>query len=180
MKNSAGRRLFVRSLFTGGCAAIASAAMTQARAASPAAAASCVAQPAMSRERFLAYIDAFNKDDYSNFGDYYDKDVVLVIAGKRELRGRQAIFDFYKVVKAQTQRTIQVNRFIGTGDRIAVELESEFLALEDLPDFTAGPMKKGGRIFINTFVIYELKNGKFSLIRSAEYRKIDRQLTLPA
>lgn len=128
----------------------------------------------------MAYIDAFNRDDYSSFGDYYAEDVVLVIAGKQELRGRQTIFDFYKVVKSQTQRTIQVNRFIGTANRIAVELESEFLALEDLPDFTAGPMKKGGRIFINTFVIYELTGGRFSRIRSAEYRKIDRQLIAPA
>ena len=128
----------------------------------------------MSRERFMAYIDAFNRDDYSTFDQYYAEDVVLVIAGKRELKGHQAILDFYREVKAQTQRTIQVNRYISTPDRIAVELESEFLALQDLPDFTAGPMKAGGRIFINTFVIYELVGGKFSRIRSAEYRKIDR------
>lgn len=54
-------------------------------------------------------------------------------------------------------------------------LQSEFLALQDLPDFTAGPMKKGGRIFINTFVFYDLRGGKFARIRSAEFRKIDRQ-----
>ena len=136
----------------------------------------CPGKPAMSRERFQAYIDAFNRSDYSNFGDYYAEDVVLVIAGKRELRGRQAIFDFYKVVKAQTTRTIQVNRFIGTETRIAAELQSEFLALEDVPDFSAGPMKKGGRIFINTFVIYDLVGGRFARIRSAEFRKIDRQV----
>ncbi|MEO8306629.1 MAG: nuclear transport factor 2 family protein [Pseudomonadota bacterium] len=128
-------------------------------------------QPSMSAERFATYIDAFNRDDYSAFGDYYDEDVVLVIAGKQELRGHQAIFDFYRKVKAQTHRTIQINRFVTAPGQIAVELQSEFLALEDLPDFTAGPMKKGGRIFINTFVLYELKNGKFWRIRSAEYRK---------
>jgi ketosteroid isomerase-like protein len=43
---------------------------------------------------YRAYIDACNRDDYASFGDYYDADVVLVSAGKRELRGRQAIFDF--------------------------------------------------------------------------------------
>jgi hypothetical protein len=100
--------------------------------------------------------------------------VVLVIAGKRELRGREAIFDFYKVVKAQTRRTIQVNKVITAPNRIAAELQSEFVALEDLPDFSAGPMKKGGRIFINTIVIYELRDGKFSRIRSAELRKVAR------
>ncbi|MEO6078749.1 MAG: nuclear transport factor 2 family protein [Steroidobacteraceae bacterium] len=178
MNNMTGRRFFATRLFTAGCAAVTATAAAPSMAADPAAG-SCTPKPAMSRERFLAYIDAFNKDDYTSFGDYYAEDVLLVIAGKRELRGRQAIFDFYKEVKSQTQRTIQVNKFIGTANRIAAELESEFLALEDLPNFTAGPMKKGGRIFINTFVIYDLVNGKFKQIRSAEFRKIDRQLTAP-
>jgi hypothetical protein len=139
------------------------------------ASAGCLPRPGMSRERFQSYIDAFNRDDYPGFGDYYAEDVVLVLAGKRELRGRPAIFDFYKVVKSQTHRTIQVDKFVGTENRIAVELQSEFLALEDLPDFSAGPMKKNGRIFINTFVIYDLVGGRFARIRSAEFRKIDRQ-----
>lgn len=170
------RRVFAATAFATGVAAVTSIA-TGPAAAADAPKPGCLGRAAMSRARFQAYIDAFNRNDYSNFGDYYAEDVVLVIAGKRELRGRQAIFDFYKVVKAQTTRTIQVNRFIGTENRIATELQSEFLALEDLPDFSAGPMKKGGRIFINTFVIYDLVGGKFSRIRSAEFRKIDRQVT---
>jgi hypothetical protein len=131
-------------------------------------------QPAFSAPDFAAYMDAFNHDDYASFGDHYTDDVTLVIAGKRELRGRQAIFDFYKTVKSQTRRTIQINRMVTTPGLFAVELQSEFLALEDLPDFIAGPMRKGGRIFINTFVIYELKDGKFWRLRSAEFRKEER------
>ena len=131
-------------------------------------------QQAISAPDFAAYMEAFNHDDYASFGDHYTDDVVLVIAGKRELRGRQAIFDFYRTVKSQTRRTIQVNRLVTTPGLFAVELQSEFLALEDLPDFIAGPMRKGGRIFINTFVIYELKNGRFWRLRSAEFRKEDR------
>jgi ketosteroid isomerase-like protein len=128
----------------------------------------------MTAERFAAYIDAFNRDDYGAFGDYYHEDVVLVIAGKRELRGRQAIFDFYRNVKSQTQRTIEVNNVITRGNQLAAELQSEFVALQDLPDFAAGPMKKGGRIFINTVVLYELRDGRFAHIRSAELKKINR------
>jgi hypothetical protein len=77
-------------------------------------------------------------------------------------------------VKAQTRRTIQINKVITAPGRLAAELQSEFLALEDLPDFSAGPMRKGGRIFINTLVFYELRDGKFARIRSAELRKIAR------
>jgi hypothetical protein len=136
----------------------------------------CAPKNGMSAEKFAAYIDAFNRDQYEKFGDYYAEDVVLVIAGKTELRGHKEIFDFYKKVKSQTQRTIQINKVIVTDKLLAAELQSEFLALEDLPDFTAGAMKKGGRIFINTFVLYNLSDdGKFARIRSAEFRKIDRQ-----
>jgi ketosteroid isomerase-like protein len=135
------------------------------------------AQPQFQPAQFAAYMDAFNHDAYASFGDHYAPDVVLVIAGKRELRGRQAIFDYYRTVKSQTRRTIQINRFVTTPGLFAAELQSEFLALEDLPDFIAGPMRKGGRIFINTFVIYELQDGKFWRIRSAEYRKEDRGVT---
>ena len=131
-------------------------------------------QSAMSAEQFSAYIDAFNRDDVATYGGYYADNVVLVLAGKTELHGRKAIFDFYEAVKSQPRRTLQINKFVATPNHLAVELESEFLALQDLPEFTAGPMSKGGRIFINTFVLYDLRDGKFARIRSAPFRKIAR------
>jgi hypothetical protein len=67
-----------------------------------------------------------------------------------------------------------VNKVISSGNQLAADLQLEFVALEDLPDFIAGPMKKGGRIFINTFVFYDLRDGKFARIRSAEFKKIPR------
>jgi ketosteroid isomerase-like protein len=123
---------------------------------------------------FASYIDAFNRNDYAGFAGYYAPDVALVIAGKHELLGREAIIEFYRLVKATTRRTITVNRLITTPHAIAAELQSEFLALQDLPDFTAGAMRGGERVFINTVVIYDLEDGKFSRIRSAELRKIRR------
>jgi len=129
-------------------------------------------EPVMTAAQFSSYIDAFNHDDYTHFGDYYDDNVVLVIAGKKELRGRQAIFDFYRTAKSQAHRVIEVNRLISAPGRLAAELQSEFVATTDVPQFVAGPMKRGDRIFINTFVLYELRRGKFARIRSAEYRKI--------
>jgi ketosteroid isomerase-like protein len=128
----------------------------------------------MTPQRFATYMDAFNRDDYAAFGEFYHDDVMLVVAGKRELRGRGAIFDFYRNVKAKTRRTIEIVNVVTAGNQLAAELQSEFVALEDLPTFTAGPLKKGGRIFINTVVLYEMRDGKFTRIRSAELRKINR------
>ncbi len=128
----------------------------------------------MGAERFAEYIHAFNRGDYAAFGDFYDENVVLDIAGKRELRGRDAIFEFYRSVRSQTRRTIEIVNVLSAGNRVAAELQSEFLALGDLPHFTAGPMKAGERIFINTVVLYELRDGRFARIRSAELRKLRR------
>lgn len=122
-------------------------------------------------ERFAVYIDAFNRDDYAAFGDYYTDDVVLVVAGVRELKGRQAIFDFYKDVKGRTRRTIEIVQSFCDGEGLAAELQSEFLALEDAPDFPTAPLKAGDRMRINTFVLYELKDGRYSRIRSATFRR---------
>lgn len=121
---------------------------------------------------FAAYIDAFNRGDNATFGDYYAEDVVLVVAGRRELRGKQAIFDFYKEVKAATRRTIDIVQSFSDGDGLAAELQSEFLALEDAPDFLTGPLRAGDRMRINTFVLYELSEGRFSRIRSATFRRV--------
>lgn len=126
----------------------------------------------MTRERFAEYIDAFNRGDTAAYAKFYDDNVVLDVAGKRELRGRQAIADFYREVRSQTRRTIEIVNVLGEGNRLAAELQSQFVALEDIPDFTAGPMKKGGSIFINTVVLYELQGERFSRIRSAELRKL--------
>jgi hypothetical protein len=121
---------------------------------------------------FAAYIDAFNRDDYAAFGKYYADDVVLVVAGVRELRGRQAIFDFYKGVKTQTRRTIDIVQVFSDGQGLAAELQSEFLALEDAPDFPTGPLRAGERMRIHTFVLYELSGGRYSRIRSATFRRV--------
>jgi ketosteroid isomerase-like protein len=126
----------------------------------------------MTVEEFEAYIEAFNRDDFSRFSACYHPEVVLIIGGQHELHGPQEICNFYRRVKTQTRRTIRIANLICTADRIAAELESEFLALDDVPDFTAGPLKKGDRMFLNTVVLYELRDGRFLKIRSAALRKL--------
>jgi hypothetical protein len=118
------------------------------------------------------YMDAFNRGDYDALIDFYCEDVVLVNAGGTKLESRAAIVEFYKNVTSKTRRTIKILQAFASGDRLAAELESEFLALEDYPEFASGPMRKGDRLYINTFVIYELdKQGRYQRIRSAPFQR---------
>ena len=127
-------------------------------------------------ERHLhAYMNAFNHGDHALLRQFYADDVVLVIGNGTELRGPQAIIDFYSHLHESTQRTISILRTFPGEDGIAAELESEFLALADAPDFTSGPMQRGDRLYINSFVIYDIQEGRYSRIRAAVYNRMWRR-----
>lgn len=135
----------------------------------------CFDHHAEAERRLHAYMAAFNSSDYILLQQYYSDDVVLVIGNGTELRGPRAIIDFYSQVKASTQRTIRILRSFPGPEGIAAELESEFLALEDVPDFTSGPMREGDRLYINSFVIYDTRDGRYSRIRAAVYQRVWRR-----
>lgn len=127
-------------------------------------------------ERFRAYMAAFNASDWAALRGYYAPDIRLVIGNGTELVGREAIVDFYAQVKRQTRRTIQIVQCFAEGSTLAAELESEFLAVEDAPDFAVRPMAKGDRYYINSFVLYDSDGDQYRRIRAAVFRREFRPL----
>lgn len=122
-------------------------------------------------ERFRDYMDAFNSGDWARLLPHYAPDIRLVIGNGTELVGRQAIVDFYSKVKTQTRRTIEIVRCFGDGDLLAAELQSEFLAVTEAPDFAVRPMAQGDRYFINSFALYESRDEEYVTIRAAVFRR---------
>jgi sulfur carrier protein ThiS len=125
----------------------------------------------MNKEQFRDYIDCFNRNDFTGFTRYYADDVLLELP-KKELRGRQAIVDFYRVVKARVRETLQINEVIADSEGLAAEVDTEFFALEDWPDFIVGPLKKGDSIRIVSFVHYKIREGRVVHIKSARFRTL--------
>ncbi len=128
-------------------------------------------------DRFRAYMAAFNASDWEALQRFYAPDIRLVIGNGTELIGRQAIIDFYTGVKSKTKREIQIVQSFAEGGVLAAELESEFLALEDAPDFAVRPMAKGDRYYINSFVLYEFEGEQYTRIRAAVFRREFRPLS---
>ena len=127
-------------------------------------------------QRLAAYMAAFNRSDYEALCDFYCPDVRLVIGSGKELVGRQAIVDFYRDVKSKTRRSISILQCFSNGLTVAAELESEFLATEDSPDFTSGPMTRGDRLYLNSFVFYDLREGRYARIRAAMFKRVWRRV----
>ena len=127
-------------------------------------------------DRFRAYMAAFNASDWEALTEFYDPDIRLTIGNGTELIGRKAIVDFYTDVKAQTRRTIEILQCFSENGVLVAELESEFLALEDIPDFAVRPVLKGDRYYINSFVFYDFAGDRYTRIRAAAFRREFRPL----
>ena len=130
-----------------------------------------MADGAAEAARFRRYIAAFNAQDYPALVEHYDPDVLLVIGNGTEMRGRQAIVDFYREVNAKTRREIRILDVFSDGTTVAAEIESEFLAIEDAPDFSSGPMAKGDRLYLNSFAFYDIRDGRYARVRAAVFRR---------
>ena len=136
--------------------------------------------------RFRAYLNTFNNRDWAALRDFYAPDVRLVIGNGTELTGREAILDFYAEVTRRTRRTIEIVQCFASGSTLAAEIESEFVALEDMADFIGQPMARGGdRYYLNSFVFYDFAGNHYTRIRAATFRREFRPLggsgaTLPA
>jgi hypothetical protein len=125
----------------------------------------------MDKQMFRDYIACFNRDGFAGFSRYYTDDVLLELPQK-ELRGPQAIVDFYRVVKARIRETLRINEIVADEAGLAAEVETEFFALEDWPDFIVRPVKKGESIRIVSFVHYKIRDGRFAHIKSARFRTL--------
>lgn len=120
--------------------------------------------------RFRAYLSAFNAGDWHALRGFYAPDVRLVIGNGTELVGREAIIDFYREVNQKVRRTIEIVQCFGTGDTLAAEIESEFVAVRDAPDFVQ-PMACGDRYYLNSFVFYDFAGEHYTRIRAAVFRR---------
>jgi hypothetical protein len=122
-------------------------------------------------ERFHAYLHAFNTGNWDALRGFYAPDVRLVIGNGTELNGREAIVDFYQKVNQRVRRTIEIIQCFGSGDTLAAEIESEFVAIQDAPDFAVRPMVRGDRYYLNSFVFYDSEGGQYTRIRAAVFRR---------
>jgi ketosteroid isomerase-like protein len=120
----------------------------------------------MNKQLFAEYIDSFNRDDFAGFSKYYAEDVVLELGKRKTLHGRRAIVDFYREVKSRIRETLVIRAVVADEEGLAAEVATEFHALEDWPDFIAGPIRKGESIHIVSWVFYKIVNGRFQHIRS--------------
>ena len=126
----------------------------------------------MNRQEFTDYTRAFSACDYEGYSRFYADDVVLVLGSVGEIKGRQGIVDFYKAMNRTVRETLTVNHLVMDEGGIAADVDMEFRAVADAPDFVVAPMKQGEVIRGGVYVFYTLKDGKITRISTARSKPL--------
>lgn len=123
------------------------------------------------RAWFERYLELFNNSDFAGFGSYYSDDVDFC-GQAAQMRGRDAVLDFYRLVKSRVSETLELITFVAAADRIAAEIRTTLVAREDWPDFPTGAMRAGDVRQSVSFIFYDIVDGRFSRIRSARFASL--------
>ncbi len=121
-----------------------------------------------SRAWFDGYVTAFNARDYEGFGAYYSPQVDFR-GQAAALTGRHAIIDFYGKIHQQVDETVEVLAFVGSPTMMAAELLTTLVSKGDWPAFPNGPMHEGERRQSRNFAFYDIEDGLFTRIRTANF-----------
>lgn len=117
------------------------------------------------------YVDTFNRGDFDELVTFYHDDLYLNVSRGTELRGKQSVVDHYTRVRGMSRRTMTIERAFSSGNQLAAEFTSEFSFLADDDDFPSGPVRAGDKLFVHTFVHYELRDGLIWRGRSATFER---------
>jgi SnoaL-like domain len=126
----------------------------------------------MDEAKFRTYIGHFNGANYEELVRYFADDVTLSFHFGLTLEGRDGIVAFYRPIHARVKEVLEIDFLLIGEDGIAVELYTEFHAMEDYPEFPNRPLRKGDVLRFTSFVHYDLdEDDRFKRIRVASYRQ---------
>jgi ketosteroid isomerase-like protein len=116
--------------------------------------------------RFSDYMAAFNRyDDAALIRDFWTEDCVMQ-SGPRLMRGHKEMLEFLNWAHDGILETMRPKVVMEQGDLIFAEIDMDFTATRDLPDYTFGPLKTGESHTVKFFVQYTCRDGKVAHLKA--------------
>ena len=118
---------------------------------------------------YAKYIEAFNVgDDAALVRDFFTPDVIFQ-SGPRVLRGADELLKFLNWAHDGIREIIRAQLVLRDADHIFAEIDMDFLATKDRPDFTFGALKKGEITTVKFFAVYYLRDGKVAQLKTGRW-----------
>ena len=131
----------------------------------------------MDRTTLDAYLSHFNNKRYNEQAKFYAPDVTFQLP-TLTIRGPDAIIRLYKEFHPCVNEHVEIEEAIFGDDKIFAVVPSRFEAVKDFKKY--GLNFEAGKLYENvSFCLWELKNDKFTRIRSARHSSKVSDLTRP-
>lgn len=119
--------------------------------------------------RFADYMAAFNRyDDEALIRDFWTEDCVMG-SGSGERRGHKEMLEFLAWAHDGILETMRPQKVVEAGDRIFAEIDMDFTATRDRPDFLFGPLKTGETVTVKFFANYVTRDGKVARLDTSTW-----------
>lgn len=118
---------------------------------------------------FADYIRTFNAgDDAALVRDFYAPDIHFQ-SGPRVLRGTDELLQFLRWAHDGIREIIRTQTVLRDDNHIFAEIDMDFHATKDKPDFTFGALKKGEFTTVKFFVLYTLRDGRVARFKASTW-----------
>jgi ketosteroid isomerase-like protein len=115
---------------------------------------------------YKEYEALFNTgDDASLVQRFFDDDVVFS-GGSREMKGKQALLDFLAWAHGGVREVMRPQNVLQQGDLLFAEVDMDFHARKERPEFPFGHLHPGDLVTVKFFVTYRLRNGRIIELKS--------------
>jgi ketosteroid isomerase-like protein len=116
---------------------------------------------------YTQYIEDFNRGDDERLVEQYFTEDCIFQSGNRLLRGRSELLGFLHWAHDGIREIIRAQLVLQDATHIFAEIDMDFHATRDRPDFLFGALKQGEFLTVKFFVIYRLREGKVAHLKSA-------------
>jgi hypothetical protein len=118
---------------------------------------------------YSEYVAAFNTgDDALLVQRFFTEDCVFQ-SGERRYVGRAALLDFLNWAHDGIREIIRPQLILRDEGHIFAEIDMDFRATRDRPDFLFGALKKGEFLTVKFFVVYYLRDGKVAELKASSW-----------
>ena len=115
---------------------------------------------------YKAYETLFNTgDDAALVARFFDDDVAFS-GGSRDYRGKAALKAFLDWAHDGVREVMRPQNVLQQGDLLFADIDMDFHASKERPEFPFGPLHPGDQVTVKFFVTYRLRNGKVVELKS--------------
>jgi ketosteroid isomerase-like protein len=112
------------------------------------------------------YVAVFNTGDDAALVERFFADDVTFSGGTREAKGKQALLAFLRWAHDGVREVMRPQRVLREKDVIFAEIDMDFHATKERPEFPFGHLHPGDLVTVKFFVTYLLRDGKVAELKS--------------